>query len=71
MDEPSNAMDQTTESKLLKNFEKNLEGVTSLIVTQKMSLLKIVERIIVVHDGKIIIDAPKKEALAKLSGGGK
>lgn len=71
MDEPSNAMDQTTESKLLKNFEKNLEGITSLIVTQKMSLLKIVERIIVVHDGKIIIDAPKKEALAKLSGGGK
>lgn len=71
MDEPSNAMDQTTESKLLKNFEKNLEGITSIIVTQKMSLLKIVDRVIVLHEGKIVIDAPKDEALFKLSGGKK
>lgn len=71
MDEPSNSMDQLTESKLLKNFEKSLDGITSIIVTQKMTLLKIVERIIVVHDGKVIIDAPKQQALAKLSGGRK
>ncbi|PNV84464.1 MAG: type I secretion system permease/ATPase [Sulfurimonas sp.] len=71
MDEPSNAMDQTTESKLLKNFEKNLQGVTSIIVTQKMSLLKIVDRIIVLHEGRVIIDAPKEEALLKLNDGKK
>jgi ATP-binding cassette subfamily C protein LapB len=70
MDEPSNAMDQTTESRLLDNLEKNLAGKTSIIVTQKMTLLKIVDRMIVMNEGKIFIDAPKKEALLKLQGGG-
>jgi ATP-binding cassette subfamily C protein LapB len=71
MDEPSNAMDQTTESRLLNNFKENLEGITSIIVTQKMSLLKIVDRIIVLHEGRVIIDAPKEEALLKLNDGKK
>ncbi len=70
LDEPSNAMDQVTEANLLKSLEKNLKNKTSLIVTQKMTLLKIVDRLIVMNDGKIVIDAPKEEALQKLKGGG-
>ncbi|PHS57079.1 MAG: type I secretion system permease/ATPase [Sulfurimonas sp.] len=71
MDEPSNAMDQITETKLLSSFEKNLKNVTSLFVTQKMTLLKIVDRVIVMNEGKVFIDAPKEEALKKLQSGGK
>ena len=71
MDEPSNSMDQITEEKLLDNMSKNLDGVTSLFVTQKMSLLRIVDRVIVVNEGKIFIDAPKEDALKQLQGGGK
>lgn len=71
MDEPSNAMDQLSESKLLDNLEKHLKTKTSIIVTQKMSMLKIVDRIIVMNDGKVLIDAPKQEALNKLQGGTK
>jgi len=70
MDEPSNAMDQQTESKLLKNMQKNLTNTTTIYVTQKMNLLNIVERVMVMHDGFLHIDAPKKEALARLSAGG-
>ncbi len=70
MDEPSNAMDQTTEAQLLANLEVSLKGITTLIVTQKMTLLKVVERVIVMNEGKLIIDAPKEEALKKLQGGG-
>ncbi len=70
MDEPSNAMDQHTEAKLLKNLQTHLQDVTSIIVTQKMTLLKIVERVIVMNEGKLIINAPKEEALKKLQGGG-
>jgi len=70
MDEPSNAMDQMTESKLLNNLEVALSDKTAIMVTQKMSLLKIVQRVIVMHEGKIIIDAPKEEAIAKLQTGG-
>jgi len=71
MDEPSNAMDQITEAKLLNSLEKNLKNKTSLIVTQKMTLLKIVDRVIVMNEGRIFIDAPKEDALKKLQGGGK
>ena len=71
MDEPSNAMDQITEAKLLDNLQTALKGTTSLLVTQKMNLLKIVDRVLVVNEGKIIIDAPKEEALLKLQAGGK
>ena len=71
MDEPSNAMDQITESRLLDNLEKNLTETTSIFVTQKMTLLKIVDRVIVMNEGRVFIDAPKEEALTKLQGGGK
>lgn len=67
-DEPSNAMDQVTEAKLLKNLEAELQDITTIIVTQKMALLKIVDRVMVMHEGKLIIDAPKDEALKKLGG---
>ncbi len=70
MDEPSNAMDQLTESKLLDNLEYNLKNTTSILITQKMTLLRVVERVIVMNEGKIVIDAPKEEALKKLQGGG-
>ncbi len=71
LDEPSNAMDQLTESRLLDSLKENLEGRTSIFVTQKMNLLKIVDRVIVVNDGRIFIDAPKEDALKQLQGGGK
>lgn len=70
MDEPSNAMDQITEARLLDSFETALKGKTSIMVTQKMTLLKIVDRVIVMNDGKVFIDAPKAEALKQLQGGG-
>jgi ATP-binding cassette subfamily C protein LapB len=70
MDEPSNAMDQITEARLLKNINVALKNVTSILVTQKMTLLEIVDRVIVMDNGKVIIDAPKKEAILKLQGKG-
>jgi len=71
MDEPSNAMDQLTEAKLLEQLSINLEGKTSLLVTQKMTLLKIVSRVIVINEGRVFIDSPKESALVQLQGGGK
>ncbi len=71
MDEPSNAMDQITEAKLLSNIQEALKTRTSLLVTQKMTLLKIVERVIVMNEGRIVIDAPKEDAILQLQGGEK
>ncbi len=71
MDEPSNAMDPLSESRLIDSLGENLKGKTALLVTQKMNLLKIVTRIIVMNEGKVFIDAPKDIALKKLQSGGK
>ena len=70
MDEPSNAMDQVTESKLLKNLQTHLKEKTVLVVTQKMNVLQIVDRVMVINEGRLVIDAPKEEAISKLQGGG-
>jgi len=71
MDEPTNAMDQITESKLLENIKSNLKDTTSILVTQKMALLQIVDRVIILNEGKVFIDDKKEKALEKLKSGGK
>jgi ATP-binding cassette subfamily C protein LapB len=71
LDEPTGSMDQTTENKLIANLKEALKGKTSLLVTQKMTLLVLAQRVIVVNDGKIVIDDKKDIALKKLQNGGK
>ena len=36
-----------------------------------MTILEVVERVIVMNDGKIVIDSPKEEAIKLLQAGGK
>ncbi len=69
MDEPSNAMDQTTEANLLRRFESELKHKTMILITQKFSLLKIVNRVIVMHNAKIMLDGERQSVILKLSGG--
>jgi len=68
MDEPSNAMDQTTESILLENLSKELANQTTLIITQKLSLLSMADRVIVMHHSKVLLDGPKDEVTKRLGG---
>jgi len=69
MDEPSNSMDQVSENRLIGNLKTYLEDKTAIIVTQKNTILSIVDRVIVMHQGKVYLDGPRDEILAKLSGG--
>lgn len=68
-DEPTNAMDTQTEQMFIKNMESVIEDRTLVIATHKMSILKLVDRVIVLHDGKIIADGPKDKVLTSLKGG--
>jgi ATP-binding cassette subfamily C protein LapB len=72
LDEPSNSMDTTTEKLLIRRLRKKIEGKTTIIVTHKSSLLELVDRVIVLDDGKILLDGPKEAVLTKLAslGGG-
>ncbi len=67
-DEPSNAMDQMSENELIASLKKNLEGKTSLIITQKMNVLDVVERVIVMNEGKIYLDGKKESVFKALQG---
>ena len=69
MDEPTNAMDQTTEMALMKNLQRELKTRTLILVTQKFSVLDLVDRVIVMHNGKLILDGPKQQTLKQLQGG--
>jgi len=68
MDEPSNAMDQTTESKLLHNLKERLADETMILITQKLSLLAIADRVIVMHQSRVLIDDTKEAVTKKLGG---
>ena len=42
---------------------------TFVLVTHKMEMLQLVDRVIVVADHRIVMDGPKGEVLARLQGG--
>jgi ATP-binding cassette subfamily C protein LapB len=66
LDEPTAALDDVTERKLLDDLMLWSEGRTMVIATHRLSVLQRVERIIVVDSGRIVIDAPRDTALAQL-----
>jgi len=71
LDEPTNMMDNTTENHLIDNLKAYIEGKTTIIVTHKMSLLSLVDRVIVMDEGRVLIDGQKDDVIAQLGKGGK
>ncbi len=59
-DEPTSSMDTSSETKFINNIRKYQADKTVILVTHKTSLLKLVDRIIVIEDGKIILDGKKR-----------
>lgn len=70
MDEPSSAMDTQTEYQFIQQLNLALETQTLVVVTHRSSMLSLVNRIIIVEDGKVVADGPKAEILKMLQGGG-
>ncbi|OPA79814.1 type I secretion system permease/ATPase [Campylobacter pinnipediorum] len=68
LDEPTNSLDSTVENKLKQNLKINIANKTMVLVTHKMSLLDLVDRVIVVDNGKVLLDGNRDEILKKLSG---
>lgn len=60
LDEPSNSMDKQTEQAFMKRMKKLISDQTLIVITHKMNLLSLVDRVIVLDDGKIVADGPKE-----------
>jgi len=66
-DEPTNAMDQTSESYTIQKLKPTVQNKTLLLVTQKMSTLELCNRIIVLNHGVKIMDGQKNEIIKQLA----
>ncbi|PIF04931.1 MAG: type I secretion system permease/ATPase [Arcobacter sp.] len=62
-DEPTNSMDKQTENSFIKRMKNLIGDQTVIVITHKMSILPLVDRVIVVDNGKIIADGPKDKVL--------
>ncbi len=70
MDEPSSQMDPATEQRLITNLREKLGGTTLLLVTHRTALLPLVDRLVVLEQGRILLDGPRDDVLRQLRGGG-
>lgn len=68
MDEPTSSMDAQTEAQFLQYLKGVLGRRTLIVVTHRPALLEVVDRIVVAEAGRVIIDGPKQQVLAALSG---
>lgn len=67
LDEPSGAMDLASERLLIENLRKSFEdNVTVVISTHRYSMLELVDRLIVIDQGRVVADGPKKQVIEAL-----
>lgn len=66
LDEPTAALDDNSEQAFIASLDKWLGPRTLVVATHRMAALQLVQRVIVVDAGKIVLDAPREQALASL-----
>jgi ATP-binding cassette subfamily C protein LapB len=66
LDEPTAAMDQALEVKLVRQLKLVLAGKTLVIATHRAPLLELVDRLIWLEQGRVIADGPKAEVLERV-----
>ena len=68
-DEPTGAMDHSSEETFKHHMRDYAHGKTLVVVTHRTSLLELVDRIIVIDAGKIVADGPKEQVVEALRQG--
>lgn len=67
LDEPTASMDAQTEARVIQHlFQEIAPNSVLVVVTHKTALLPLVNRIIVVDSGRIVLDGPRDQVLARL-----
>ncbi|MCM0609248.1 MAG: type I secretion system permease/ATPase [Ideonella sp. WA131b] len=68
MDEPTSSMDAQSEMAFLRQLRQAAQDCTLVVVTHRPAVLELVNRIVVVDAGRVVMDGPKEQVLAALSG---
>ena len=66
LDEPTTGLDQATERISLQAISQWAQDKTLLVVTHRPQVLQIVNRIIVMDEGKVVMDGPRDLVLQRL-----
>jgi len=69
LDEPTSAMDFSTEAQITQNINHFAQNKTVVLVTHRTSLLSMVTRVIVIDGGKIVADGPRDRIMEALQSG--
>ncbi|MDD5391312.1 MAG: type I secretion system permease/ATPase [Gallionellaceae bacterium] len=65
LDEPTSMMDPATEQMLIQNLRR-LQNVTLLLVTHRTAMLPLVDRLVVMDQGRVVLDGPRDVVLKQL-----
>jgi ATP-binding cassette subfamily C protein LapB len=68
MDEPTSSMDAQSEVAFLRQLKEAAGHCTLVMVTHRPAVLELVGRVLVVDTGRVVMDGPKSQVLAALSG---
>ena len=66
LDEPTSAMDLSEENRFVRELAKQSKDKTLIVVTHRPSLLNLVDRLIVLDQGKLVGDGPKAQIIKEL-----
>ncbi|WP_407944329.1 ATP-binding cassette domain-containing protein [Maridesulfovibrio sp.] len=67
LDEPTSSMDSTQERMLIHQIKGTMADKSIFVVTHRPQILEVVDRILVVDQGRIVADGPRDEIIRKLS----
>lgn len=68
-DEPTNAMDIQAEASFTKHIEAQTKDKTLILITHRHHLLALVDRLILVDQGRVIVDGPRDQVLQSIAKG--
>ena len=66
LDEPTTGLDISLEKKLVSHLDSSLEDKTLIVITHRFAALELVDRVILIHDGKVVADDKKEIVLNML-----
>ena len=66
LDEPTSSMDNTTEARVIQSLQETCADRTVILSTHRLQALALVDRVIIMDQGRIVADGPRVEVLARL-----
>ena len=69
LDEPTSAMDFSTEAQVTSGIAEFAQAKTVVLVTHRTSMLAMVNRVIVIDGGKVVADGPRDRIMEALAHG--